>query len=62
MRQEATTEGDEWRKRQGTNLREEDGGEDVGRVKHEEQARLLHEWQRDRRGKRKRIWYGREAK
>lgn len=29
-----------------------------GGVKHEERARLLREWQRDRRGKRKRTWRG----
>lgn len=31
-------------------------------LKHEEQARLLREWQRDRRGKRKRTRHGREAR
>lgn len=31
-----------------------EGGGEGGRVKHEERVRLLCEWQRDRRGKRKR--------
>lgn len=38
------------------------GGERGRAVKHEERVRLLREWQRDRRGKRKRTWRGREAR
>ncbi|CAL1680053.1 unnamed protein product [Lasius platythorax] len=41
---------------------DEGGGGRRGGVKHEERARLLREWQRDRRGKRKRTWRGREAR
>lgn len=39
-----------------------EGGREGRGVKHEERVRLLREWQRDRRGKRKRTWRGREAR
>ncbi|KYM90889.1 hypothetical protein ALC53_01655 [Atta colombica] len=54
------------REREEGGRREANGQEEEkregGRVKHEERVRLLCEWQRDRRGKRKRTWRGREAR
>lgn len=41
---------------------EGEGEGESGVVKREERARLLREWQRDRRGKRKRTWHSREAR
>jgi len=50
----------------GESREKNEGGREAtgerGEVKHEERVRLLREWQRDRRGKRKRTWLGREAR
>lgn len=46
----------------GERGRKSERGSESGVVKREERARLLREWQRDRRGKRKRTWQGGEVK
>lgn len=52
----------EWLELRGESGEKNEGGREGRGVKHEERVRLLREWQRDRRGKRKRTWRGREAR